>query len=59
MLQAYQDEKIILAENKASLEKVAALLLKQEVIYQEDLENILGKRGTAFPAIDLKVETLS
>ncbi|WDF79898.1 ATP-dependent zinc metalloprotease FtsH [Mucilaginibacter sp. KACC 22773] len=56
--QAYLDAKTILAENKASLEQVANLLLKKEVIYKDDLENILGKRGTAFPAIDLKVETL-
>ena len=49
--QAYLDAKTILAENKASLEKVAALLLKKEVIYKEDLENILGKRGPEVPPV--------
>lgn len=45
--QAYLDAKTILAENKPVLEKVAELLLKREVIYKEDLENILGRRISA------------
>ncbi|QEM02566.1 ATP-dependent zinc metalloprotease FtsH [Mucilaginibacter rubeus] len=56
---AYEGAKTILEENKASLEKVAGLLLKKEVIYKDDLENILGKRGPGFPAIDLKVKALA
>ena len=41
---AYQRAKILLQENKASLIKVAELLLKKAVIFKEDLESILGKR---------------
>jgi cell division protease FtsH len=41
---AYQRTKILLQENKESLNKVAELLLKKEVIFKEDLESILGKR---------------
>ena len=40
----YERTKNILRENKDSLQKVAELLLKKEVIFKEDLENILGKR---------------
>ncbi|MCC8426626.1 ATP-dependent zinc metalloprotease FtsH [Mucilaginibacter sp. UR6-11] len=49
--QAYLDAKTLLAENKVSLEKVADLLLKKEVIYKADLENIMGRRISASPAI--------
>jgi AFG3 family protein len=42
--QAYTNAKTILSENKTSLTEVANLLLKKEIIYKEDLENILGKR---------------
>lgn len=42
--QAYLEARTLLTENKASLEKVAELLIKKEVIYKADLENILGKR---------------
>lgn len=42
--QAYLDAKTILLEHRSSLEKVADLLLKKEVIYKEDLEKILGTR---------------
>lgn len=49
---AYGRAKEILQQNKMSLTKVAELLLKKEVIFKEDLENILGKRS------DLKSEQL-
>lgn len=42
----YERTKNILRENKESLQKVAELLLKKEVIFKEDLESILGKRPT-------------
>ena len=41
---AYQRTKELLQQNKESLQKVAELLLKKEVIFKEDLESILGKR---------------
>jgi len=50
--QAYLDARTILAENKPLLEKVAALLLAQEVIEKDDLENILGRRVPGFSLTD-------
>lgn len=41
---AYDRSKELLHQNKESLIKVAELLLSKEVIFKEDLENILGKR---------------
>jgi len=41
---AYQEAKNILEMNKLSLKKVAELLLIKEVIYKQDLEDIMGKR---------------
>ncbi|HVT86579.1 MAG TPA: ATP-dependent zinc metalloprotease FtsH [Chitinophagaceae bacterium] len=41
---AYERTKNILLENKDKLTKVADLLLQKEIIFKEDLENILGKR---------------
>lgn len=42
--EAYVKAKDILSENNEGLTKVAELLLEKEVIFAEDLENILGKR---------------
>jgi AFG3 family protein len=42
--EAYLTAKTLLTENKILLEKVAESLLKNEVIYREDLEKILGHR---------------
>lgn len=42
--EAYSRAKTILRENRAKLEKLAEILLKKEVIFREDLENIFGKR---------------
>jgi AFG3 family protein len=42
---AYNRSKEILIQNKARLQTLAELLLKKEVIFKEDLENILGKRA--------------
>src|SRR5688500_6847957 len=41
---SYEQAKTILRQNKASLIKVAELLLEKEVIFKEDLEKILGER---------------
>ena len=41
---AYERTKSLLLEHREELEKLAQLLLKQEVVEKEDLENILGKR---------------
>jgi len=40
----YTETRELLVQNKGSLQKVADLLLKKEVVYREDLEVILGKR---------------
>jgi cell division protease FtsH len=42
--EAYLRAKDLLSTNKIALQKVAELLLKKEIIYKEDLENILGSR---------------
>jgi cell division protease FtsH len=42
--EAYLHAKELLSNNQNALQKVAELLLKKEVIYKEDLENILGSR---------------
>ncbi|TLP81892.1 ATP-dependent zinc metalloprotease FtsH [Maribacter sp. ACAM166] len=41
---AYERTKNLLIQHKVELEKLAQLLLKQEVVEKEDLEKILGKR---------------
>lgn len=41
---AYTQTTGLLQQNKTSLNRVAELLLKNEVIFKEDLENILGRR---------------
>ncbi len=40
----YDQSKNLLIEHRAELEKLAKLLLKKEVVEEEDLEKILGKR---------------
>jgi len=42
---AYERTKNLLLKHRDELEKLAQLLLKQEVVEKEDLEEILGKRG--------------
>ena len=41
---AYEKTKQLLRDNQVALEKIAQRLLEKEVIYKEDLENILGSR---------------
>lgn len=41
---AYQQTKALLIQKKELLIKVAELLLKKEMIFKEDLENMLGRR---------------
>jgi len=50
---AYERAKEILQLHKISLAKLAELLLKKEVVFKEDLENILGKR----PGSDEQAQT--
>lgn len=45
--EAYQQTKELLQQNKESLKKVAELLLKKEIIFKEDLEEIMGRRADA------------
>lgn len=42
--EAYERAKDILIANREKLDQLAAILLKKEVIFREDLENIFGKR---------------
>jgi cell division protease FtsH len=44
LLTVYENTKTLLLENKDELKKLAQLLLNKEVVYQKDLEIILGKR---------------
>ncbi len=43
---AYERTKQILLQHRGELDRIAARLLEKEVIYKEDLENILGSRPT-------------
>ncbi|MEN8186848.1 MAG: ATP-dependent zinc metalloprotease FtsH [Bacteroidota bacterium] len=43
--EAYDRTKNILLQHREELEKLTQLLIKKEVVDQEDLEEILGKRG--------------
>ena len=54
---AYLEAKTILIKNRSSLDKVAELLLKKEVIYKEDLETILGTRTPDNNAVNFKKHT--
>ncbi len=45
---SYERTKNLLLKHKDELEALAKLLLKKEVVYKDDLENILGKRNTKF-----------
>lgn len=47
---AYTIAKNLLEQHKISLHKIAALLLKKEVIFKEDLEAVLGPRKISNPA---------
>jgi cell division protease FtsH len=51
---AYERTKELLLQNKETLTKVAELLLKKEIIFKEDLEQILGKRPDGSPSAALK-----
>jgi AFG3 family protein len=42
----YQQAKAILIEHKLELTTIAELLLQKEIIFKDDIENVLGKRGT-------------
>jgi len=46
---AYERTKNLLIKHKEELEKLAQLLLKKEVVYEKDLERILGKRTKEIP----------
>lgn len=54
---AYQRSKSILIQNRQALNKIAELLIRKEIIFKEDLENVLGKRFQAqLPALPEKME---
>jgi len=55
---AYQQALDILREHRTQLDELAGMLLKDEVIFSDDLERIYGKRAshTRFEALDLKTE---
>jgi len=41
---AYQRTKALLTERKAEVEKIALALLDREVLHQQDVEDLIGKR---------------
>jgi cell division protease FtsH len=47
---AYERAKQILSQNREKLENLAKKLLEKEVIFKEDLEEIIGKRKFPIPA---------
>ena len=49
IISSYESVKILLINHKNELENLAKLLLKKEVVYLEDLEQILGKRIKEIP----------
>ncbi len=55
---AYQQALDILHAHRTQLDELAGMLLKDEVIFSDDLERIYGKRAshTRFEALDLKTE---
>lgn len=55
---AYQQALDILREHRTQLDELAGMLLKDEVIFSDDLERIYGKRAshTRFEALGLKTE---
>lgn len=52
--EAYKKTKEILLDHKEELTQVAELLLKKEVIFKEDIEQILGKRPESSMSVELK-----
>ncbi|MFM1932416.1 MAG: hypothetical protein RL226_1719, partial [Bacteroidota bacterium] len=56
---AYERAKELLTSNKDRLEKLARKLLEREVIFKEDLEEIIGKRPYDLPeTAEVAVETI-
>lgn len=53
---AYERAKKLLLENRDKLDQLAAILLKKEVIFREDLEAIFGKRLFEEPERILPIE---
>jgi AFG3 family protein len=49
IVSSYESVKKLLIEHQYELENLAKLLLKKEVVYLEDLEEILGKRTKEIP----------
>lgn len=44
--EAYAHTRELVQQNRASLDRLAALLLQKEILYKEDIEAVLGKRET-------------
>ena len=55
--ECYQQTKTILAQHKQELIALAELLLQKEVIFKEEIETILGKRGSPLIS-NLKVTSI-
>ena len=56
---AYNRTKEILQQNKDLLVELAELLIKKEVLFKEDLENILGKRATGKNTSEQAIQKVS
>lgn len=55
--ECYQQAKAILVKHKKELMKLAGLLLQKEIIYQQELEEILGKRIIKQPPVSAVVDS--
>ncbi len=42
---AYKEAKNILNQNRNKLDQLAAMLQEKEIIFKEDIESLLGKKG--------------
>lgn len=52
----YQQAKAILTEHRQDLTTIAELLLQKEVVFNEELENILGKRGHRITKLEVVID---
>lgn len=57
--ESYERAKKILEENRESLNSIADLLLKKEIVYKEDLEKILGKRPGGEKTVEVSRQKIS
>ena len=54
----YQKTKELLLEKRDKLEELSRILLKREILFQHDLEEILGKRPFDVETVEVKAEVI-